>query len=49
MYNNEVKKIISDRRARGKTFRCISADMNIIISSIHSTLNRKSTQKKKKI
>jgi len=30
------------------TFRCISADMKISISSIHSILNRKSPQRKKK-
>ena len=40
-YDNEIKKIISDRRARGETFRSISADMNISISYIHSILNRK--------
>ena len=49
MYNNEIRKIISKRSARGETFRCISADMNISISSIHCILNDKYSQKKKKI
>jgi len=48
MYDNEIKKIISDRRARGETFKSISPDMNISISSIHSILNRKLHQHKKK-
>jgi len=48
MYGNEIKKMISDRRARGETFRRISADMNISISSIHSILNRKLHHHKKK-
>ena len=48
MYDDQIKKIISARRSKGDTFRCISTDMNISISSIHSILNRKSSQRKKK-
>ena len=48
MYDDAIKKIILQRRALGETFKSISEDMNINISSIHSILHRKSTQYKKK-
>ena len=46
MYDNEIQKIIFDRHTRSETFKCISNDMNITISSIHSILNIKLPQKK---
>jgi len=48
MYEDSIKKNIFERRARGETFRSISANMNISISSIYSILNRKVCQHKKK-
>jgi len=44
MNDNENKKIISERCARGLTYKCISTDMNISINSINSILNGKSPQ-----
>ena len=49
MQGSEIKKIISERRTKGETFRCISSDMNIRVSFIHSILNKKLSQKKIKV